>query len=66
MVYLKQQAEENLKTHNQDKLPEEYQNCMTGINQVLKICWEIVNKSRNVNNDNDQTVTITDNKTILQ
>jgi hypothetical protein len=66
MVYLKQQAEENLKTHNQDKLPEEYQNCMTGINQVLKICWEIVNKSKNVNNDNDQTVTITDNKTILQ
>jgi hypothetical protein len=66
MVYLKQQTEENLKTHNQDKLPEEYQNCMTGINQVLKICWEIVNKSRNVKNDNDQTVTITDNKTILQ
>ena len=66
MAYLKQQAQENLKTHNQDKLPEEYQNCMTGINQVLKICWEIVNKSRNVNNDNDQTVTITDNKTILQ
>jgi hypothetical protein len=52
----------------QDKLPEEYQNCMTGINQVLKICWEIVNKSRNSNNDNDghQTVTITYNKTVLQ
>jgi hypothetical protein len=41
MAYLKQQAQENLKTHNQDKLPEEYQNCMTGINQVLKICWEL-------------------------
>jgi hypothetical protein len=33
---------------------------------VLKICWEIVNKSRNVNNDNGQTVTMTDNKTVLQ
>jgi ribosomal protein L12E/L44/L45/RPP1/RPP2 len=55
--------------HIQDKLPEEYQNCMTGINQVLKICWDIVNKSRNVNNnDNDghQTVTMTDNKAVLQ
>jgi hypothetical protein len=52
--------------HIQDKLPEEYQNCMTGINQVLKICWEIVNKSRINNNDNGQTVTITDNKTVLQ
>jgi hypothetical protein len=56
-----------LKTHIQDKLPEEYQNCMTGINRVLKICWEIVNKSRNINNDdNGSTVTVTDNKTVLQ
>ena len=39
---------------------------MTGINQVLKICWEIVNKSKNMNNDNGQTVTMTDNKTVLQ
>ena len=68
MAYLKQQANENLKTHIQDKLPEEYQNCMTGINQVLKICWEIVNKSKNEHNENGngQTITMTDNKTVLQ
>ena len=66
IAYLKQKAHENLKTHIQDKLPEEYQNCMTGINQVLKICCEIVNKSKNMNNDNGQTVTMTDNKTVLQ
>jgi hypothetical protein len=66
LSYLRQLAQENLKTHIQQKLPEEYQTCMVGINQVLKICWEIVNKSRNVNNDNGQTVTITDNKTVLQ
>jgi hypothetical protein len=47
---------------------EEYQNCMTGINQVLKICWEIVNKSRNMDNENgnSQTTTMVDNKTVLQ
>ena len=39
---------------------------MVGINQVLKICWDIVNKSRIINNDNGQTVTLTDNKTVLQ
>jgi hypothetical protein len=68
MAHLKQKAHENLKTHIQDKLPEEYQNCMVGINQVLKICWEIVNKSRNVNNENGngQTITMIDNKTVLQ
>jgi predicted transcriptional regulator len=65
--YLRGQARHNLQKHIQDKLPEEYQNCMVGINQVLKICWEIVNKSRNINNnDNSQTVTITDNKIVLQ
>ena len=67
LAYLRQQAQDNLKMHIKDKLPEEYQNCMVGINQVLKICWEIVNKSRNFNNnDNSQTVTITDNKIVLQ
>ena len=65
-AYLRQGAQENLKTHIQGKLPEEYQNCMVGINQVLKICWEIVNKSRNDNNNNGQTVTMTNNKTVLQ
>jgi predicted transcriptional regulator len=67
--YLRGRARQNLEKHIQDKLPEEYQNCITGINQVLKICWDIVNKSRNTNNnDNDgQTVTtMTDNKTVLQ
>jgi hypothetical protein len=41
---------------------------MTGINQVLKICWEIVNKSRNMDNENgnSQTTTMVDNKTVLQ
>jgi hypothetical protein len=65
---LRQQAQLNLKTHINDKLPEEYQNCMVGINQVLKICWEIVNKSRTADNENGngQTMTVVDNKTVLQ
>ena len=68
MGYLRNEAQENLKTHINDKLPEEYQNCMVVINQVLKICWEIVNKSRNLdnNNSNGQTMTVIDNKTVLQ
>jgi hypothetical protein len=69
LAYLRQQAQDNLKIHIQDKLPEEYQNCMTGINQVLRICWDIVNKSRNADNNSKghQTVTtMTDNKTVLQ
>jgi hypothetical protein len=68
LAFLRRQAQENLKTHIQERLPEQYQNCMVGINQVLKICWDIVNKSRNMDNDNSNghTMTMIDNKTVLQ
>jgi DNA primase large subunit len=45
LAYLSRQAKENLKVHIQDKLPEEYQKCMVGINQVLNMAWSIINKS---------------------
>jgi hypothetical protein len=45
LTYLSRQARESLRTHVQDKLPEEYQKCMVGINQVLNMAWSIVNKS---------------------
>lgn len=51
---LRQQAKDNLEKHIQKKLPQEYQRCLTGLNQVLKICWYIVNKPN------------TDDKTKLQ
>ena len=43
--FLKRQAQENLKTHIQNKLPEEYQRCLTGMNQVLKLSWQIANNN---------------------
>jgi hypothetical protein len=43
LTYLKRQARESLKTHIQERLPEQYQKCINGLNQVLKIGWNIVN-----------------------
>ena len=43
LAYLRKQAQENLKTHIQERLPEQYQKCINGLNQVLKIGWNIVN-----------------------
>src|ERR687889_467501 len=40
--YLREQARDNLKTHINQRLPEEYQKCMTGLNQLLKMGWDIV------------------------
>ena len=42
---LRQQAQENLKTDIQNKLPEEYERCLTGMNRVLKLSWRIANNN---------------------
>ena len=66
--YLREQARRSLETHINDILPEEYQSCITGLKQVLKLSWDIANKSKNSNNsDNGQTTTtMTDDKTRIQ
>jgi hypothetical protein len=43
LAFLRRQAQENLKSHIQENLPEQYQKCINGLNQVLKIGWNIVN-----------------------
>ncbi|HEU4824404.1 MAG TPA: helix-turn-helix domain-containing protein [Nitrososphaeraceae archaeon] len=43
LAYLSKQAQEELKTHIQERLPEQYQKCMTGLNQVIKMGWNIAN-----------------------
>ena len=68
--YLRQQAQENLQKHIQQKLPEEYQRCLTGMNQVLKLSWQIANNTPKQNgqdhNDNINTITTGDDRTRFQ
>jgi hypothetical protein len=66
--YLREQARRGLETHINDRLPEEYQSCITGLKQMLKLSWDIASKSKNSNNsDNGQTTTtMTDDKTRIQ
>ncbi len=66
ILFLRQQARDNLNTHINDRLPEEYQSCMAGLKQVLKLSWDIADKSKNYNNDNSQTATMTDDRTRIQ
>ena len=47
LAFLRKQAQENLKSHIQERLPEQYQKCINGLNQVLKIGWNIVNSDSN-------------------
>jgi IS30 family transposase len=69
--YLRQNAEANLQKHIQQKLPEEYQRCLTGMNQVLKLSWQIANNNTPKQNSHDQkdnsnTMTTGDDRTRLQ
>jgi hypothetical protein len=70
VIFLRYQAQENLKIHIQQKLPEEYQRCLTGMNQVLKLSWKIANNSikhdGQEHNDNSNTLTTGDDRTRLQ
>ena len=53
--YLRQRAQENLQEQIQERVPEEYQNCLTGINRILRLTLDIAEKP-----------TTTDDKTRLQ
>jgi hypothetical protein len=69
--YLRQNAQENLQKHIQQKLPEEYQRCLTGMNQVLKLSWQIANNNTpkqngQDHNENINTITTGDDRTRLQ
>ena len=41
ILFLRKQARENLQYHIHDRIPEEYQNCMTGMKRNLKQTLEI-------------------------
>jgi hypothetical protein len=69
--YLRQNAQANLQKHIQQKLPEEYQRCLTGMNQVLKLSWQIANNNTpkqngQDHNDNINTITTGDARTRWQ
>jgi hypothetical protein len=53
LSFLRKQARENLQYHIHDRIPEEYQNCMTGLKRIIKQTTEIAD-------------TVTDPKTKLQ
>jgi IS30 family transposase len=36
LAFLRKQAQENLKSHIQEKLPDQYQKCMTGLKPGVK------------------------------
>jgi hypothetical protein len=65
---LRKEARDSMKEYLENHLPIEYQNCMAGINQILKTSWDIAGGFDINDNDNSsgKTITIEDSKTRLQ
>jgi hypothetical protein len=42
IAYLNKQAHDNLKNHINHRLPQQYQRCSNGLEQVLRMAWNIV------------------------
>ena len=39
ITYLRQQAKENIKKYIDERLPEEYEKCLVGLNAITKEAW---------------------------
>jgi hypothetical protein len=40
-AYLRQQAKENITRYVNERLPEEYERCLIGLNNILKEAWRM-------------------------
>lgn len=41
LVHLRQQAKENIKRYVDERLPEEYEKCLVGLNSILREAWDV-------------------------
>lgn len=64
---LKYQAKESMKEHLEHRLPLEFTNCIQGINEVLRMSFEIANSyAKDDNEDHGRILTTDENRTRLQ
>ena len=45
LSYLREQSRENIKKYVDEKIPEEYEKCLTGLNSILRESWSISDKA---------------------
>ena len=55
--YLREQAKENIAKYVDERLPEEYQKCLVGLNSILKEAWTI-SQAENLKGDKIKALTL--------
>jgi hypothetical protein len=58
VAYLRQQAKENITRYVDERLPEEYEKCLTGLNSILKEAWTMSKTDDNVKSDKIKALTL--------
>jgi len=67
VLQLRQQAKEMVKEHLEHRLPMEFNICMKGLNEVLRLAFEIANcYSIDKNEDHGRILSADENRTRLQ
>ena len=51
LAYLRQQAKENIARYVDERLPEEYEKCLVGLNSILKEAWTMSQSDDNAKSD---------------
>lgn len=51
VAYLRQQAKENISKYVDERLPEEYEKCLVGLNSILKEAWSMSQTDDSVKGD---------------
>jgi DNA-binding transcriptional regulator LsrR (DeoR family) len=51
VAYLRQQAKENITRYVNERLPEEYEKCLVGLNSILKEAWTMSQTDDSVKSD---------------
>ena len=51
VAYLRQRAKENIARYVDERLPEEYEKCLVGLNNILKEAWTMSQRDDSVKSD---------------
>jgi len=54
--YLRQQAINNIKRYIDERVPEEYEKCMVGLNAILKEAWNTSQQARQERKDTNLVI----------
>ena len=46
ITYLRQQAKSNIKRYIDERLPEEYERCLVGLNMIKKEAWTLAQNTK--------------------